>query len=590
MATVLSIGGVTVTGQAGLAGDYLFKIAAQFAAASLAGNLTEIDPPVIATVAGGLGSDSTNPILEPTIAAPAAGKLNVLVIPSTQTGWISVPSGYTDIVYNGPGTIIAGPGQVVVGDLEVRGGASTVIATSGAFVGTSTVFGTGSAVSINGSITDTTASALLSFVSGNYLATTSGNNSTVVVGNRGAVNAVINGNNSTVIVGDATTVPAQTRTNEVVVLHGTGATVNAAPLFFTNIAIGKTAAGAVVNVGNASAQAAPNPLDRVYVSAFAGGTINQFGGEVIGVASVAGALNYNGTGGTAFLYDYVGGAMINAGPHTEYVANPGIAVSTIIGSAGGADSVFAFSAVNYDGSKSASTFFMQSQALTAGVDTVVAGTNATVFGGGGGGVYTMGTGDFIFVPFSGAVGGNVQDTVCETATSGSATIGAAGGAPTHLLYSATGEQLTVATTGSGAVTEKLLMFAQGEGDTISAANAAGGNFFVMDNASAAGGAGSLPSAVTGNSTLIATNAGHDQFVDFVDGAGVPVAAHTITVENWQATDLFIVSNLNGAGAFSSADLATIAAFNAGTSNSFTLQDGTTVTFTNGGIPHNVVTN
>ena len=79
----------------------------------------------------------------------------------------------------------------------------------------------------------------------------------------------------------------------------------------------------------------------------------------------------------------------------------------------------------------------------------------------------------------------------------------------------------------------------------------------------------------GNTTLVGSSAGSDTFSIFVEPGTAP-PAHTITIENWQASDTLL---LNSATA---ADLTTantaLAGAAAGAGASFILSDQTTIAF------------
>ena len=90
---------------------------------------------------------------------------------------------------------------------------------------------------------------------------------------------------------------------------------------------------------------------------------------------------------------------------------------------------------------------------------------------------------------------------------------------------------------------------------------------------------------TGDSTLMGSTAGNDLFVVYIDGSSPP--AHTVTIENWQASDTMFLSNLaSPSQALGTADAAAVKAFEAGSGSSLTLSDGTTIDFV-GNKPTNI---
>jgi hypothetical protein len=234
-------------------------------------------------------------------------------------------------------------------------------------------------------------------------------------------------------------------------------------------------------------------------------------------------------------------------------------------------------------SAAASTLFVASPDPTTGADMIAAGASAAIYGGAAGGTYTIGSTSFFFGAGTDSAGGTVTDTVTQTSLSAFGS--------NAIMFSNSGESLTL-TNALGAMSvagtsRGDVLFAAGEDTTVNANNSAGGNILLMDNQAA--GAGSLPSAITGDSTLIGGTAGNSQFVMFNDNT--TEQAHTVTIQDWVSSDTFVVSNVGGVGAFLQADINAINAFNAGSSGTgFTLSDGTTVNFVGGTQPHHVVMN
>lgn len=283
---------------------------------------------------------------------------------------------------------------------------------------------------------------------------------------------------------------------------------------------------------------------------------------------------YDGSAGTAsslvaYLFDNVGGSTIRGSSgFTEYAVRPvdftGAQASTVFGGTGGTDLIFAGSAVYYDGSAAAQTTFVASDYASTivgatksqFVSSVKAGASAVVFDNNVGGTFTVGSTSFFFG------GGGGADTINTGA-----------GTSRNLMFGHSNENMTIVSSPGVASVLGSTFAAYGDANTINAAGAAGGNTFFAVNQHLAIG------EYAGNSTLIGSSAGKDGFVVFVDSKNLSQVAHTITIENWQSTDSMFVGDLGNANnALNAADKASIDAFNAGTSNSFSLHDGTTITF------------
>jgi hypothetical protein len=267
--------------------------------------------------------------------------------------------------------------------------------------------------------------------------------------------------------------------------------------------------------------------------------------QAIGASTVisnAGALTVEGSGGSNVVFDGGGGSTINEAPTSEYVGNPAGATSTVTAFAGGADTIFAGGPLLDNGNAGANSLFVGG----TGHVTVVSAASETVFAGSGGGVYQPGASGFFFF------GGGGTDTIT-------------GGAASPTVWGNSGESVTADSTAANGV-----FVAFGSNDSIDASAAGGGDtFFVVNEAL------TLPGGTfSGNTTLAGSFAGHDTLGVFSEGAAPP--AHTITVEDWQASDTFYLGN------YGAADLATaaaaLAAAGTGGGASFTLSDQTTITF------------
>jgi hypothetical protein len=408
---------------------------------------------------------------------------------------LSIPSGYTYVLYGGTGELTGGTSSTVVvgNNLNYSGNAGTVVAT-----GTGTVGAT---------VTDSVASALISVYTGTYTVNASGGSDTVVVdtGSSAVVNAT--GSNDTVLVG---TPP-------------------------TNVATGSVATQA--SGGNSE-------------------TINASGTNNI-------------------VYDYSGGNLINLGGSNTYVANSAtLTASTVVGT-GGADTVFATSALDFVGTAATSSLFVGSN---VGVVTVASASNQTVVGASGGGIYTEGTsstGSFAFFGhFTTTLGAAVTDSIVGSASS-----------PTVDAWGNSEENEVVSQAGTAKALLKGNTFVgYGEGDTINATNTTGGDQFIVFNVAST----ANPSAAgnfVGNSTLIGSSAGNELFAFFgnLGFTTVTTPAHTITIENWQTSDVLGLGVGNGstAGDYTSGDasgLLSALTTAKGGSASYTLSDGTTIKF------------
>lgn len=415
--------------------------------------------------------------------------------------------------------------------------AGTVAGAGGGLTGVAG-FDTPAVTSSGGSISDSLAGAVINIAGGNYNVTASGAQQSVTAGNQAQVNVSLSGAQSLLTLGNpSVSVPSPAPHNNATIT-GAGDTVQALAAEIAAITI--AASASATHLG--------------FTGSVAGGTqtvlLQSDATVTAGVANVA-------------LTDK-GGALAFVG---------GSGAATIASGAGSNDSVYAGTGgLNYRGAAAASLFFEGSTVPGSTPDTVSAAYDATIFGGAGGGFYTIGGGGLYFLAAS-LPGVVTQDYFRQTATSGAG-----------VLTSAKNERLTLASLPGGGAAKGDTLYAAGSHTEIDAGRSAGDNTFVMN--SLADGAGALPAAVTGTSTLVGATAGHEEFLLSMDNS--KEIAHTITIANWQSSDTFIVSNTAGAGGFLAADSAAIEAFNAGTGSSFKLHDGTTVQFTGALVPRNVI--
>jgi hypothetical protein len=111
-ATVFSIGGVSVSASGALTGAILHQLNTLYGPGGLlAGD--------VVTVPGGVNN--------PTLPA-ATGPNELLLIPASDTGTISVPAGYAYVVYTGSGSVTGGGNALILGDLNYTGTAPSVVA------------------------------------------------------------------------------------------------------------------------------------------------------------------------------------------------------------------------------------------------------------------------------------------------------------------------------------------------------------------------------------------------------------------------------------------------------------------------------
>ncbi len=581
--TVLAVGGATLSTAGGVTGDDLAAAQVALDLASFSGKLS------VTTVAGG----AVNPTLP---AAPTTpGETDVLVVPANDSGTIGVPSGYGDVIYTGAGTLTGGgAGQLIAGDLNYRGAAGTVLATGGA-----------------GSVSDSASNAVLAFFAGIYAADASGNAARLSFDNAVNFFATVSGSLSTALIGTPSTAGgglAVTQQPSQNFLTMTGSNDVASVLSGTNFIL-TGASPETIDVAGGWTQ-----------MQFGGGqvTIDQTAGTVLGTLVAGGTLVVNGGGGRTTFWDAAGGTSAQLGAASEFVAGAGS--DTAAASAGGTDTVWAAGgAMHLFGSNQAGSRLLF--AGVAGASSVSGGAAATVYGLGGSGVYTAGaafeyvgygsadtifagagSNDTVFAEFgaldysgqgaqtltfaggAGAASVAAPDTATVYGGSGSLAVTAGGASFTFIgmsgkdtitqgfgsgeTWSGSNEHLTLTSVGSaGAFGSQVIAY--GTNDTIDATNSNGSNSFLMLN----------QAGFTGNATILGATAGNDLFTLYVDTTKPP--AHTITIENWQPSDVFVAANLSyGAdGPLSNADANTVNAFAAGQlGNSFTLTDGTKVVF------------
>ncbi len=292
-----------------------------------------------------------------------------------------------------------------------------------------------------------------------------------------------------------------------------------------------------------------------------GQLIMQTGGAstVNAGAATSGSNTLVATGGNAVFFGFgTGNDVVSvSGANTSLMfQGEGGTADTIFGGAG-SDTVIAGSAVYMGGS--GSNLFVGG----TGMSTLYGAAKETIYGGTGGGVFSLAANSSNFFVAHG--GSSSISSAADAVMLGSGSSGSAA------LWGNSNEALTIAAAASA---PGALVVAYGTKDAIDMTNAAARNTVVMWNADFG------PGAFTGNTTLTGASAGHDVIVMFgnmTQLGSTAEGAHTIVINNWQATDILDLS-----AGYSASDVATATA-GLGSGASFTLSDGTTVQF-NGAKP------
>ena len=314
-------------------------------------------------------------------------------------------------------------------------------------------------------------------------------------------------------------------------------------------------------------------FDSGYSTLVAGNSVQSGSSEAVsvdGTASVigfyVGATDFMQTGGSETMYAGAGVSTLMAmsGNTVFFGSNAGDVVSLGSGNAEilntnetgagagitsvmagtGSDTIFAQGGVNYHGG-SGNSFFIGGP----GSSTVYTAANETAFGGTGGDVVSVAAGSkLLFIGVGGA------DTIM-------------GGTIAPTVWGNTNEQMTVADS-----VQSGIYILYGNNDQMNLASTGGHSHII----------GLDGGAFAGNATLTMSTAGNDSLVLFSPNQfGMTGATHTLTVANWQASDLLDLTfaSINGQtfGYTQSNVSAAQAALSAG--HSFTLADGTTVMFT-----------
>jgi hypothetical protein len=412
---------------------------------------------------------TTAPVTLP--AAPVttpAQPTNTLIIPSSDSGVISVPAGYQFVIYMGTGQLVGGDAsQVVIGDLNYSGNAGTIM-------GTGTGIGTVSATGANARIAMATGNeVVLALAAAQTMSFDSGYDTVVATG-----------------AGDSVSVDA---------------------------------AASVIGYFNNAANFDITGGSSTIVAGVGVNTLSATSGNAVLFGSNAGNSVLGGSGNVGFL---------NAAGQSTFTAGSG------------SDTVFAQGGVLYNGSTGNSLFVGG-----PGMSTVFAAQNETAYGGTGGEVVSLSGTDKLLM-----VGGGGADTVM-------------GGTVAPTIWGNTNENLTVTNTAAGG---QYVLF--GDNNKMDLSGSGGGSHIIGVNFQ----------GFTGNTTLVASNAGNDSVVLFSakEFGATAGPAHTITISNWQSTDLLdltFTTIQNQTFGYTAADAqGATTALAAG--NSFTLSDGTTVVF------------
>ena len=303
-------------------------------------------------------------------------------------------------------------------------------------------------------------------------------------------------------------------------------------------------------------QAVSLPAGNNVVQVTAPGALMQTGGSDT-IMSQHGAMTLNASGGNTVIYGGMDGDLVNEGQSCVFVGAPGGGVSTVNASPGGSDTVFAVTGIDYHGEHGDHSLFVGG----SGAATVHCAPDQVLFAGMGGGVYTAGTSQLFFA------GGGGADTVI-------------GNAASCAFWGSDHERLTLMTGSASGTGANVVAF--GADDQIDMTHNGGRNSVILWNAQI--GSGGNASGFCGNTTLTASDAGHDVFVLF-SGSQFGMASdgpHTITINNWQPGDILDLSFARDAAGnflagYTAADAASAQAQLA-SGSSFTLSDGSTVMF------------
>lgn len=369
---------------------------------------------------------------------------------------------------------------------------------------------------------------------------------------------VVGGDSSTAIIGDLNyTGPAGTVVSTGTVGGNVSDSTASAVMSFAGGPNAVTASGTGQTV---YLDAGTNMIDalaasQMFVQGGGSSTVNSSG-------ATSGSSTAMASGGNLTFFAFgTGNDVVSVSGASTTLQFLGIGgIDTITGGAG-ADTVFAGQALYMGGT--GSNLFVGG----AGMSTLMGASKETIYSGSGGGIWSLASNSSNFFD---AAGSSVSSVMAAD------TVMLATGSSTAQIWSANNEKLMIgaASGGSGAV-----VVAYGNNQSIDMTNAAGNDSVIMWNVNL-----SSTQAFTGNMTLTASDAGHDAVVMFGSLGGMASeGAHTITINNWQASDILDLSQ-----GYTAADAQTATTALA-TGSSFTLADGTTVQFV-GAKPTTVIHN
>jgi hypothetical protein len=287
---------------------------------------------------------------------------------------------------------------------------------------------------------------------------------------------------------------------------------------------------------------------QIYVGTGVGssaiGTINDALGTDFVIAF--GQTTYTGAAAAsapALVYDYAGGSLFNEGGNFVYDGLPQASVggvTTIVGATGGNDVLYTYNNIIVDDHAGA-TGFLEAQGSSV---SVAAAADETVYANAATGYYSVGGSTFSYIALAANASAPSHVTV-QGQTSGTE-------------YIATNNNTFV--TVDGAAAGKGAFWLLGDSVGVNASTTAGGDYFSWTNN-------------TGNATLVGSSAGNDTFLFATSGT---TTAHTVQIENWQASDNLYFYNWSASGGSNATDQTAIT--NIENTGSGTFSDGTTVTF------------
>lgn len=267
----------------------------------------------------------------------------------------------------------------------------------------------------------------------------------------------------------------------------------------------------------------------------------QTGGSATFIAG-AGGNTLNAAAGNTVFWGSSAGDMVTLGSGNAEILNS-TGKSTITAGSG-ADTVFAQGGVNYTGG-SGTSFFIGG----TGMSTVYTAKNEVAFGGKGGDVFSVQAGgSLLFVGTGGA------DTI-------------SGGTTKPTMWGNNNESLTAVNSVHGGI---YIMY--GNNDNLNMASAGGASYVIGVEGGPFAGTQNITMSGAGNDTLVLHSASEYGLAN--------AGAHTITITNWQATDVLDLTftAISGQDFGYQVSDQTAAQKALGSSSSVTLADGTKLVF------------